>query len=551
MLVKVLFLLLSAGIISEFVPKNRLPILWSLIASAAVAFFIYMLTQLGPTPDLKIDYPWLEIPNLAVNLDIILNSHNIHLVFALSVLAFLVLLQSAFGEEKEKNTFNGLVLLNLFSALMLVFADNYIQMLVAVGVCDVLVFSVINNIEAKKTYIYANFLADIGLLSIFAVILGQGGGLDLKNLADYAKFGHHKDFVAIILLVCIFIKTGLFPFHGTYVKMRQIGFNRLNYVLYAATPLTGYLLLLKTEPLLQISHYSSPLLQIMALLSLVWGCVGAVTIDNLKQKNVYFALMFWGFAYGFTAFGTRLEDFYFASVLTMSFLFGQILLLAYKICSNEIYVSETGGFLPRVKFTFLLIILVISSFYAVLMVPVQQNLWLSIVYGIIFSIVSAHVLSQILLGPSKADDRVQAMAKNPSILLWLPMAIIAFAVLWHFKPSITSLLLCVFTWILLFVYRPLKRFDYLYEKDNIQEADYISEVYNLLIVTPITVFGRLLWVTVEFVFFERTIISSIQKCLDFMVFLFRRIHSGTFLGAVAFTTVGILVMFVAWWYGNR
>ena len=127
MLVKVLFLLLSAGIISEFVPKNRLPILWSLIASAAVAFFIYMLTQLGPTPDLKIDYPWLEIPNLTVNLDIILNSHNIHLVFALSVLAFLVLLQSAFGEEKEKNTFNGLVLLNLFSALMLVFADNYIQ----------------------------------------------------------------------------------------------------------------------------------------------------------------------------------------------------------------------------------------------------------------------------------------------------------------------------------------------------------------------------------------------------------------------------------------
>ena len=210
MLVELLILILGAGLISELVPKNRLPVLWSLFSAAAVSYFVYRLSLLGNAPDLYLNCPWLKIPNLAVNLEIVVNAGNIYLVFALSILALLVLLQNTFGAENAKNSLNGLVLLNLLSSLMLVFAGNYVQMLVAVGVCDVLVFSAVNNIEAKKKYIYANFLADIGLVSIFAVILGQGGGLELDKLPDYARFGHHKDFVAILLLLCIFVSWGLY-----------------------------------------------------------------------------------------------------------------------------------------------------------------------------------------------------------------------------------------------------------------------------------------------------------------------------------------------------
>ncbi len=197
MLVNLLFLILGAGLVSELVPKNRLPVLWSLFSSAAVMYFIYRLYLLGAAPDFRLVYPWLKIPNLSINLEITVNAHNIYLVSALLALALLVLIQNTFGSETAKNALNGLVLLNLLSALMLVFAANYIQMLVAVGVSDVLVFSIINNVEAKKRYIYANFLADIGLVSIFAVILGQSGNIELGPLADYARLGQHKDFVAI------------------------------------------------------------------------------------------------------------------------------------------------------------------------------------------------------------------------------------------------------------------------------------------------------------------------------------------------------------------
>ena len=92
MLVELLILILGAGLISELVPKNRLPVLWSLFSAAAVSYFVYRLSLLGNAPDLYLNCPWLKIPNLAVNLEIVVNAGNIYLVFALSILALLVLL---------------------------------------------------------------------------------------------------------------------------------------------------------------------------------------------------------------------------------------------------------------------------------------------------------------------------------------------------------------------------------------------------------------------------------------------------------------------------
>lgn len=550
MLVELLILILGAGLISELVPKNRLPVLWSLFSATAVSYFIYRLSQLGTAPDLYLNCPWLKIPNLAVNLEIVVNAGNIYLVFALSILALLVLLQNTFGADNAKNSLNGLVLLNLLSSLMLVFAGNYVQMLVAVGVCDVLVFSAVNNIEAKKKYIYANFLADIGLVSIFAVILGQGGGLELEKLSGYARFGHHKDFVAILLLLCIFAKTGLFLFHGAYTEMRTLGFNRLNYVLFTATPLTGYLLLLKTESLLQISPFSYPLLKIFALSSVLWGAWGALAIDNLKQKAVYFALMFWGLVYAFAAFGSRLGSLEFASLLTAAFLFGQVLMLICAAASNETQVSETGGFLKSLRFTFLLAFLVLAAFFSVLLKIAESCPWLAGGYALLFAAASAHVLSQILLGESRADERVQAMLKNPSLPSWLPVAAAAAVLCWYFRLSPLWLLLFLLVWPGLFFLRPLRKLDALYDNDALQEADYVGTAYELLIITPVKVIGRLLWLTVDFVFIERTIISSVQNALGFMIFLFRRIHSGTAAGTLLFVLLGFAVIGIVWLYGG-
>lgn len=550
MLVNLLFLILGAGLVSELVPKNRLPVLWSLFSSAAVMYFIYRLYLLGAAPDFRLVYPWLKIPNLSINLEITINAHNVYLVSALLALALLVLMQNTFGSETAKNALNGLVLLNLLSALMLVFAANYIQMLVAVGVSDVLVFSIINKVEAKKRYIYANFLADIGLVSIFAVVLGQSGNIELEPLADYARLGHHKDFVAIMLLLCIFIKTGLFLFQGTYIGLRLLGFNRLNLIVFTATPLTGYLLLLKTESLLTISAYSYPLLKIFALASILWGAYGALIIDNLRQKAVYFALMFWGLVYAFAAFGSRLASLDFAMLLMAAFLFSQILLLISVAASNENMVSEMGGFIKNLKFTFLLIVAILSAYFSALLMLQPDNLWLVWGYIVLFGLVSSQIIGQILLGESHADERVQAMLHNPPALMWLPAACMAAGMGYYFRIAPFYLVPVLGGWLLLFAVRPLRQLDRWYESDIVQEADYMNALYEWLIITPVKVIGRVLWLTVDFIFIERTIINSVQNALRFMIFIFRRIHSGTLGGAVLFVLLGFAVIWWSWRYGG-
>ena len=332
--------------------------------------------------------------------------------------------------------------------------------------------------------------------------------------------------------------------------MRGLGFNRLNFVLYAATPLTGYLVLLKTESLLHISAYSYPLLQIFSVVSVLWGVCGAIAIDNIKQKAVYLAMMFWGTVYAFAAFGCRLSTLDFAALLTAAFLFGQVLMLIYTAASNETEVSEMGGFIKNLKLTFVLSLLMLAASSAVLIALGKTNIWLAFGSLVLLLLVSSHILSQIMLGQSRADERVQAMLKNPSPLLWLPMAAAAGLILWHFKVMPRELVPVVLAFLLLFAVRPLRCWDRLYGFRGLQEADYIGTIGELLVVTPVKVLSRLLWLTVDFIFVERTIINSVQNALEAMVFVFRRMHSGTFFAAGMFVLLGFLVIGVVWYYGG-
>ena len=97
---------------------------------------------------------------------------------------------------------------------------------------------------------------------------------------------------------------------------------------------------------------------------------------------------------------------------------------------------------------------------------------------------------------------------------------------------------------------PLRKLDRWYESDIVQEADYLNALYELLIITPIKVIGRVLWLTVDFIFIERTIINSVQNALKFMIFIFRRIHSGTLGGAILFILLGFAVIWWSWRYGG-
>lgn len=57
----------------------------------------------------------------------------------------------------------------------------------------------------------------------------------------------------------------------------------------------------------------------------------------------------------------------------------------------------------------------------------------------------------------------------------------------------------------------------LYQKEFIQESDVFETVFDFLIITPLTILGRILWLLVDFILIERTIINSLSNATNLLI----------------------------------
>ncbi len=543
--------ILAAGVFSYFVPDGRASSVWSLLL---LVFFGYFSYQFFATVDYNSStnfiLPWLKNTTHKIDLEIIINKDNFDFIVGLFVFTFFVLASDfAKAKETKKNIFNALVLLNLVFIITLVSANNYIQLLAVIGAIDVLVFGMIDNVEAKKRYIYSNLLADMGILSICAILLGQTGDVGLNQFNFYQKFGGHRDFVAIILLICVFIKSGLFMFNTAFEKLSSLKFNRLNFILFTTSPLVGFLTLSKMQPLLQISKYSYPILLLFSFLSIIFGAIGAISKDNLKSKTIYFSMMFWGLAYSFVGLESNVSAQDLSVLIIVAFLFNQILMLVHNASSGEKFVSNMGGFIKEIKLTWFVSMIVIFAYMSLLLMLCSQANISIILYLILFAICSLVVMQQIYLGSSNADERVLAMLKNPSILLYLPVAVCAILILEHFAINYIYASIAIIVWLVAFRYVSFDKLDSLYNKEWLQEESYVSRLYEFLLVSPIMVLGRVLWLTIDFMFVERVLVKSFAKTSKMVANLFLLIHSKGIYSYIFFTSLGFFIVAIFWYMG--
>jgi len=552
MLLDFIFILLSAAVISEILPKNRTSWLWTLLLLLLVAYSGSYLFMGNSAILQQIAYPWLQTPNLEINLNINLDVQNLPAVQGLWLMTLIALLGNwGYPGEKSPNSLNGLLLLNLLSTLFLTFAENYVQLLVALGLGDVLVFGMINDFSAKRKYIYANFLADMGILSICSVIMGQSGNMHIGLLSTYFETGHHRDFVAILLLICIFVKSGLFLFQGIYMDMASLLFNRLSVILYMATPLAGYILLNKLSVLLNVSQFTYPILYIFSGLSVLWGAWGFVALDNIRYKAVYLSMMFWGMVYFLTASGHQTALAPFMALLFSAYLFSHTLTLVNLASSNEVYVSEMGGFGRHIPFTFGLSVLLMAAYFCAWGKLEPSSPYAVWTFGAAISVLFAHFCTQVYLGKSNADERVVALLKNP-LPLWGIGLMFGAAAVFYIYPQNLLLTVCLGgVFLLCLLLRPLRKLTTLYGKAWLQDNNYLDNFYDLVLNTPIKVVGRVLWLTVDFVFIERTLISFIRNVFNFLIFIVRKLNSNTYFMNILYILFGIAVVCGAWLKGGH
>ncbi len=543
-----LIILLFVGIGSVFIPKNRVVYWWTSVTFFALIYST--LSLMGYFGSSALTFDWQAIPNIPIAISFVPEYFGCCACLGVLILSFFAVYYNIIVKKEERpNTINGLVLLNCVFVISALLSPNYIQLLAAVGMSDVIVFSSINQLDAKKQYIYGNFFADFILLNTFALIFVQSDSIVISSFGNASKQWGHRDFIAIMLLLSIFIKSGLVMFHTAYQKMSSLNYNRLNFILYLTTPLMGAVVFENIKDIFVISDYSYPLLKIFSVLTVLSAFIGTLCVDNIKRKAVYLSMMFWGLI--FMGYAWQISTFSpkFYILLLSAFLFNNSLMLIYKSASDEVLISRMGGFLQSLKFTFFINVISVILYVVTWWIYAQKSIPYAMVGLFVISITSAHVFSEVYLSQSKADEWVLARLKNPLFLLWLPIVFI-FSVVLYIKSNDWQYIygFAVF-WMLLFIFHPLRKLSVLYQYDSLQKLDKVTWIYNFFILAPLRFFGRVLRLIVDFVFIERTLIASIKNAIRFAIFIFRKLHGNNIWGHLIFVLLGVVIVAIAYYKG--
>ena len=547
MSVNFIFLLLFTGLFSLFLPQKRLKLLWPLFLFAVIGYSLFSIST--PYTGKELVFLWKAIPNLPV--PIVFNpwQNGATGVYGVLLLTASAIYYNIISQNEEfSNTLNGLIIFNSIFVIMAFCSANYIQLLAAVGMADVIVYGIINNLEAKRHYIYGNFVADFMLMSILALVLAQQGKVDIANLEEYTKNWHHRDFIAIILLIAVFIKSGFAFFHTAYQKMASLSFNRLNFILYASTPLMGITILLLLNNMLSISKFSYPIFVIGVFTSLCWGFVGCLTSDNIKRKAIYNAMMFWGLAFAGVVMFPDFSMRKFLVFLISAFLFNVSLQIACKSAEQK-YISQISGFykFPQIIFV---INMVAALLYAFSWLFFSYGSLYLCLYGLVLILLTGvTIASEIYLG----TDKTRQNQKLTTIMLMALPIFVMFAISIIKKDNIPHFYVYVAAitsaWILLFLTWPLRFMQKTYQISFFQNSDIINAAYTTLIAVPVQTIGRGLRVAVDFIFLERTLIASIKNSIRFFVFIFKMIHSRGVWGKIFFIILGAAVFAAVYYNG--
>lgn len=532
--------LIIAGLGSEIIAKDRFErfltfILFGMLVFLGMNFFESW--QAGVTD--KFTYHWITSRYNKADINIFSSAENYALIFPFFIMSALLVLDNLFYPlEPKKSSFSGLIVLNLACLILLICSRNFIQLLIGACAIDVLGFYVTDDMEAKKKYTFYNTIADLGLFMVFAVLWGYLGSMEISRLSDFHKLGAHRDLIAILLIACVMIKSGMFMFQNQFLDFQGLSFNRLNMISFVSTPVVGIIILCKTYPLLEISRYSVPLIQIIAGASVFWGVCGALLIDNIKEKALYLNMMLYGTIYGLLSVGL-IESTLLSELLVGGFLLVSCLMLVVISSSNENYVSRMGGFIRSLKWTFFVTLAVILAVFQVLIknTTPENHYWMW-GYAAALTLSLSYVLPQIYFGKSNADERVFAMLKNAFVSYWGPVLLIA--AVWIYRQNLwnkTLYALCA-AFALLLILRPLRRLGAAYDSEQIQETDFFESLYNIMLIAPIKILGRVLWLTIDFLIIEKTLINTLGKIMNFLIQAVQKINSGSVWNNIAFILLG-------------
>ena len=486
-------------------------------------------------------FNWLSYQNLKIKFAISSSTQLLHcLYYLLAMLIPLLFLNILNKQDNAPLTSGKLMILYIISFILMFSANNYIQLMVGSCCFSIFSFYLINDNTVKSKFLLFNFAAEITTFTALAIIYAKTQNINLSFPRKYTILPWHQNFAAFLILFSCFIKCGMFLFHSHFIELKRLDFNRLFSCIFIGFPLSGLILFNKLNYILASSTVVYPALIIITSATAILSLFGMLWQNNIKGKIIYLSMLFYSYSlYRLWNFPSDLAPI--ISIIPLILMISWSLMLAY-LSSGEMLVCNMGTGLKQQKWNFCLSLISIFSFCYIILQ--QDSSDLSKIYVALSLLGLAPVIRSVYLENNKNNSEISPF-KNISIVLSFPLLIsnIIFLNLinsWQAWSAYTFY--TIFMVLILTI--PHKFFNFFANNTFVQEYDWLNTLYYTFIVAPIRLLGRILWLTVDFLVIERSIIGSVSGLFTKSASSLQKIQNTSLLSWGIMFLIGIAVLLI-------
>lgn len=548
------FLLFLTGLFSSIKVSIKTDKILSFIAFAALFTIFGNFCESWLSGDNQtFSFIWNSSPSGNINFDIISNPYNYEIILPFFIITLLSALHiQIFRYEERKSSAVAFLAFNLAILTAMITSNNFVQLLSAVFIADILAVLIIKDTGASKKYTLMNMAADMILFMVLAVINSLVDSLDIRQILAYKKSGFHADFLAIFGLTAVFMKFGFFIFHIGILSLQNIRLHRLLEILFLSAPLTALVLLLKFNILWRESAYFLSYLDALCILTLAFGFFGSLLIDCYKAKIIYWQLMFWALFVELLKFNGFIWSAWFTSLFLGMYILSNGLYLLHYYFNRRPLVSQFMTIRKENKYplqgAFLIIFSAVISLSMTLTNMYNNvNRYYIWTFAVLFTLSLSAVLYQILFLPRR-KKLLQLSTMPTQHLITAELLLFAASLLYYFHDYHISAVGVPIVFVLLCLFNPLHKLSYFYTKTDIQNFEFFAFLYNNLI-TFLQISGKVLWLLIDRLFMDKIFIRFTVWSAKSGLSLFRKAHQSPLLGGF-FVLLFIIILFM-WSYNLR
>lgn len=523
---------------------------WLMFAVMACLFTDYC-TNAAENHNAAFSFLWSKTRIGNITVDFIPTSGVNRLIIPLFFLSLLsVFNNNIFRYEEKRSSFNSLIILNFVTLSLLISAENYVQLITAVFVSDILGYLILKDVDSSHRFVIYNLFADMCLFMILALACGKIQSLEINQLLNYKQIGGHRDFVGLVAAFAIFIKIGCFLFQSYLLDIAAARFQRMSAVNLLFSPLVGVLLLVKLHNLLAVSNLFLPCFQIMSGATYVTGIIYFVVKDNIQKKMVCLNMAFYGmlmYMLMLNGFGwSALFSYYLISV----YMFNQLFFMIYLYQNREEKVSKmlNGREINTLQMQVLLLqFVVLAAVFRTISGRIARALadgYIITAAESVFLLSMGIILNHIYKSPH--TRRLDYLAPNPR-RFWVFLVNTALIFIGGVIFNIYSWQSFIFITIFLgLTALPVwQRFRVFYEKEGLQKEDVSKSLFYYVLVEPLKYISRMLWLVVDFMFSERIITAVFSALNRNGISFFFKINPKGSVAGILFVFIGIAAFTLA------